>query len=353
MVAPVTGPYVTYPSNPYTDSFRRWRRQKPPYDIPLEFKFYEYYGKGVTGGSGGYSVGKQATLSSANFDKSRQQDHAYNVAYSRLQSMMGERSGWAETFAQINKTRSTINGRALQLARFVSALRRFDIKRAERILRSPAPYSVSRRKGVAQNWLEWQYGIAPVLNDFQNSMSTLVNTDFGFQFLKGRGKSSTYYNTHSYSSSPDGSWARANDVATAQVTVTCRTRARITNPNLFLANQLGILDTALPWKMIPFSFVVDWFINVEQVLSSVTDWYGVQLQYPHRTIFWKGSGLKTSSTWVKSSQYYSWSSLDRSFCEVDRIMGLPSPKLVMKPFKAWSIKRAANAIALVVSVLGK
>lgn len=350
MVAPVTGPFVAYPSEPFADLYRKWYRQKPPYTLPLEFRYYRYYGFYRYSGKYGSGSGKQADLGSNSFSKRTQaQNQAYSVAYDRLRSKVNDKAGWAENFAQINKTRESLVGRCVQLANFTKALRRGDFVRAARTLRTPVPSRVSNRKAVSQNFLEYEYGIKPLISDIQSSWSILTS-DPDWKLVKGRGRSTVSENWSSYSSG-SGTIVSIIDTPSAFVDVSCQCYVRVVNPNLYLANQLGILDVALPWKLIPFSFIVDWFVNVEQVLSSVTDWYGLAVDRPHRTVFWKGSDVRTYSR--SGSSDYLYSTLNRNFCEVDRYLDIPSPNLVIKAFKGFSVERGAQAIALVLSVLGK
>jgi hypothetical protein len=129
---------------------------------------------------------------------------------------------------------------------------------------------------------------------------------------------------------------------------------RVDNPNLFLANQLGLLDLALPWKLVPFSFLVDWFVNVEQMISSVSDWFGCTLIQPGTTAFARGSNTELSTTRHYAPPHlYTQSTRNQTSVELERSTGISGPALIVKPFKGLSVTRGATAIALVLSVLGK
>jgi hypothetical protein len=278
--------------------------------------------------------------------------HARNVAYERLKDAVYDQAGWGENLAQINKSRDLINRRATQLAKFVSAVRRGRFGEAARTLKVSFDPSIYKRGGMASTFLEYQYGIAPVVQDIQTSVNILTKTVFWHQRMKGRcrtGDSFKTLDTHvsgnwSYTYSAEGSY---------RITSTCYTGIRVDNPNLFLANQLGVLDTALPWKLIPFSFVVDWFVNVEQVLSSMTDWYGCSLLHPHWTDFvTMHDHFRDSQTNAITGEYV-WSEVDRTAVEMRRSLGLPAPELVVKPFRGLSLKRGIESISLIVAVLGR
>ena len=52
----------------------------------------------------------------------------------------------------------------------------------------------------------------------------------------------------------------------------------ISSPNSLKANQLGLVNPAsVAWELIPFSFLVDWFLPVGKFLESYTDTVGMQL----------------------------------------------------------------------------
>jgi hypothetical protein len=73
--------------------------------------------------------------------------------------------------------------------------------------------------------------------------------------------------------------------------VKCGCEAQITNPNLALAQSLGLVNPfATAWELMPWSFVVDYFINVNQFVNCLTDEYGVALSKPFtRETMWSFS----------------------------------------------------------------
>lgn len=52
-------------------------------------------------------------------------------------------------------------------------------------------------------------------------------------------------------------------------------RFSMKHPNLSGANSLGLVNLqALAWELVPMSFVVDWFVNIGDVLRNMTSFYG-------------------------------------------------------------------------------
>lgn len=134
----------------------------------------------------------------------------------------------------------------------------------------------------------------------------------------------------------------------------------VSNPNLWLANQLGLINPGtIALELVPFSFVFGWFVNLEQVISSMTDLYGLTLSNGWKSLAFNG---------VYQMTYYGqykWSELvngvpttiigaphTRSFGQVvstmKRDLGLLRPVLHIAPLKAPHWRRAATAVSLLV-----
>lgn len=351
-------------SYPYAHLYQNGATQAKPYIHPLPYEMSYLYGRRSDRLSFTGSPDIVEDVKSLDFDlwndpiASPHWTPLRNLAYERLRSQLGPSSGWAENLAQINKTRSSIIQRSVQLASVASAIRKCRFGDAARALRTPIPSGVSNRKAAAQNFLEFEYGWKPLFQDLVASADALTSFPEIRRPLRGLA-TQTVQSLDRYRSS-GSTWNHYNYTEViGSVGCSMQTIAVITNPNLFLANQLGLIDFALPWKLIPFSFVVDWFVNVEQVLSSVSDWYGVSLQDSQMT--WWSKGVKNHRVRNYAWQYATipyWDEVytrdfERESVHVQRLLGFPGPTLAVKPFKGFSIERGAQAISLVLSVLGK
>lgn len=363
MVAPVSGPFIENISGTYSDQTIQRMRQRPPFDLPLYYSNVRLFGvRQTTRFSYGEPLFEQ-TIKEPNWnarwvgDFYRYQADAINQAYERLRSEVKSQAGWAENFAQINKTRSLITNRSVQLATFIGALRRGQFKKAARVLQTPVPSGAKWHKKLAGNFLEFEYGIKPIIQDIQESTKILLSdpgerrVSSSSSFNLGEGTSQTW--------SQYGGTVNTSE----QITRSCSYNrksgcyVRVTNANVALANQLGLIDLALPWKLVPFSFIVDWFINVEQVISSVTDWYGFSLTKPYSVEKISGSYKRVyHQTQVLSNDptimtYKLDSTETKNSYEFTRGTSIPGPTLTVRPFKGFSLSRASQALALVVAVL--
>lgn len=355
MVAPITGPTVQSVSFPFASLTRSRYRQAKPYNLPLPYTSDYRYGMNVSSDYSGFSSRtKQTTFTTTHFaDYNKHLVAARNKCYDKLKSKFSDQAGWAENLAQITKTRDSFVGRCVQLGRFTTALRSGDFSRAARVLRSPVPGSVSRRKGVAQNFLEWEYGWKPLLNDLDSSWNILCG-DPGERPIEAATRATVFENINQITGGGN-SGTSLRDFAQADLRVSMGALVRVTNPNLFLANQLGLIDLALPWKLLPFSFVIDWFVNVEQCISSYTDWFGCQLTNQWSNTYVRMTRTSRSYTYWMNGVTPAWSKtdLDQDSILLQRATTIPGPTLQVKPFQGFSLERGAQAISLVLSVLGK
>lgn len=364
MVAPVSGPFSEAFGGSYTVGSRIWFRQKPPYNLVLGYLYGKSYGKNtlVVDHDDFYSnVSSQRSYQPAEFYN----DHyswtvLRNKAYEALMSSMNSSSaGWAENLAQANKSRDMIVNRMTQMGRFVGHLRRGRFKSAALALKTPVPRNVSTKKAISQNFLEYEYGLKPLMSDVQSSIEFL-STDFGAKRIRGQARSGY---TNKYAPPQVPGWATSGTIVEiVNQRVKCYANVRITNPNLFAARQLGLIDFALPWKLLPFSFVVDWFGNVEQVLSSFSDLYGVQLENPGTTEAFEGhcdeayTEFRLGEAWKggdPSKYQRHLSTYNATTVRIHRSSGIPTPTLIFPPFKGFSVRRGAQAAALIFAVLGK
>lgn len=363
---PVTGPHFRDLSGSFSLGSMRWYRQRPPFNLVLPFELLRATGKLDTVID---HFDYNATFSSFSQLSIPEYDWQHtswvvlrNQAYAKFIDKMSDSAGWAENLAQANKARKMVVDRVLQIWRFLEILKRPSFKgqfrRAARVLRTPTPSRVSHKKAVSQNFLEYEYGLKPLISDISSSLAYL-DLDFGTRRISGISRSGTTEVVIPYTEG----WDTSGKIVTiVNQTVKIYANVRVSNPNLFAAKQLGLIDIALPWKLIPFSFVVDWFGNVEKVLSSYTDFYGVTLEHPGTTF---GLVASRSHQILEVRQPGPWqggdpsrfmrnaSTLNQQLIRIQRSTGIQAPTLIFPPFRGFSMLRGAQAAALIFAVLGK
>lgn len=362
MAEPVSGPiFESYGSDGDVYWYKKRMRQAPPYTMQLPYETKVHYGKGTrTEGqsSGLYAPGRANAWDPTTLpDWDRYYGDAVSRAYDRIKSAIGERAGWGETLAQVNSTREMLTNRCEQLARVVVKIRRRDFAGLRREF-GPVPHvsgkpesSGRRRKNVASSFLEYSYGWKPLVQDIWTSCD-ILQRPIGVEKVTGSASSHHVYNYTYRDNDPQGQ-AGIDQKSTAKVSVKMGAGVSISNPNLWLANQLGLVNPVVTaWQVLPFSLVVDWFANVEQYLSASSDFYGLHITNAWTTSFYRGreTYVAFGGPYDPPDQRWSYGSETEGIGMV-REAGLKAPPLIIRPFKGFSLARAANAIALVVAVL--
>lgn len=254
-----------------------------------------------------------------------------------------------------------ITARADLLRRAYKALRSFNLPEVARLL----SLSKRQRKLVegrirkystferpTQLWLEYWMGWAPLMGDIALALDTLTKApplnqriNVGVSFSDS---TRTVYDNSSY-----GSFQV--DTKGTKGTLQFYGKATIINHNLNLANTLGLANPiATAWQLVPFSFIVDWFTNVGQILSSLNAFAGVSFSgtgYGYRVdVTGSRSGWRRVATTAPPfyrTVYVSYSGT--SVTKGRSPGGLPTPQLTIDLPKL-SLTRAATAVSLLTEI---
>jgi hypothetical protein len=188
--------------------------------------------------------------------------------------------------AQLGKTSQMVVGTLGKLGRSMLALKRGDFSTAARQLGAKPRTSRLTTKDVSGRWLELQYGWLPLLGDCYEAAKAYENITKGPRSY--RSTSSAYREgTFNYSASP------GTESCTQQFFRSHRYIYEGTE-QMSSARQLGLTDPlSVLWEVIPYSFVVDWFIPIGDYLSNIN-------QIPYLTGRWlvcNVIGTKGSPVW--------------------------------------------------------
>lgn len=271
-------------------------------------------------------------------------ENAHSKAYDDLKASLGDSSQLAASLAEWRSSANSINDNAQQLLMLAIAVRKRQWKAIPVILGKKRRSQKWHRRlptEFANRWLEYSFGWKPLIQDIWNALDVLQRPPPP-QVVRGRGTSR-------------GQWIFKGPVPNRE-TFVCQSVVRVqligdvevSNPNLWLLNQLGLINPAsVAWELVPWSFVVDWFTNLGQVIGSVTDFAGLTLSDTATTV----TGYTTTSyTWVEPNgslyDYFVGSNL-----QVARTSGFQSPAIYIKPFHGFSVARGANALSLAIQQL--
>jgi hypothetical protein len=266
----------------------------------------------------------------------------------------------AQDFAQIGQTTRLITNTCKRLVKSVTALKHGNIPGAVRALwdghmpryngRGP-----SLSKSLASNWLELQYGWKPLIQDVKASMDALkrLNSANGLLVHRVTGSAKVQTTTDSPIISLVGTNGRiGTHYLSAETTVKYVLRYKIDDKLKAFLAQTGFTNPInLVWEIVPFSFVVDWFIPIGPYLETLSSWDGLVFVDGSKTTFTRG----VQNSIVDAAETFSGINYEHHFRYNRRTVLLDRVKLNTFPttklptdFKNGlaSVTHATNALAL-------
>lgn len=195
-------------------------------------------------------------------------------------------------------------------------------------------------KSLANGWLLFSYGVKPLAEDCYAVMKTLTS-DVKPRTVRSRKCSAKA----EYVVSSDTSGNRM--VRSLDVGIVMRGDVKVINHDIFLLSKMG-LTNPVQWVLegIPFSFVVDWFSNLSDVVNAMTELGGLSItgtctserhtQTETRTLVYPLSAKANSHQKVRFDQI--------------RKLGYQPPKLQFA-YERFGWQRGLNAISLLVGFL--
>lgn len=191
-----------------------------------------------------------------------------NDLYARVQGKLrGGGASLGVTLASMGQSMEMISNRFLDVNNIMQvALRRR--RNVQPIRRNRG----ARARMLADDVLEVQFGWKPFIDDIFNALNVMTSNHSSPIRVGATKQISNPYPDTVSTGEPSGriSWtgkARIRVVATYTVT----------NPNLWLANRLGLVNPfQVAWDRVPWSWVVNMFVNTNQLIGSLTDEMGLE-----------------------------------------------------------------------------
>ena len=258
-----------------------------------------------------------------------------------------------QIYAERRKTIALIANRVGSLYRAYRSLKR-----------GRNPFRGNRRsnpKRAAELWLEYTYGWVPLVQDVYDILEFEKNNRPHKHISK---KVSDHFTVEEQTSGtlyPFVEWNRHNTIRCVR---TYRLGADIvvTDPGWAFLNQFDISNpAALAWELLPYSFVVDWFIPVGDWLRVMNATAGITFVNPYQII--KGHITEKSVLTIEagSGRFGDWNLigsgsnsgtefLEYGYKERQDSFQLSLPSL-FEPH--LTTKRAVSAIALLVQIFNR
>lgn len=270
----------------------------------------------------------------------------YNRAYGKFRdAAYGSNSQLGVFFAEWKQSFGMVSQRALGLAtaarhltngRFRQALNALSVS-PKRKHRNKVSNTANEASGL---WLEYWFGWSPSISDIYNSLEETV-TPLPVGYFEGGATSRDVRIAY-------GGW---KEKYTYQRAIRHKVggTVRVTNPNLFLFNQLGLVNPAsIAWELIPFSFLVDWVSDVGSYVESFTDFVGVEVQAP-----WSSHRLKFHD----ESDWFDWHIVGPpatvfGYASIRKTsIARPLPNMQITANLGQSLTRTASAVSLLTQLL--
>ncbi len=267
------------------------------------------------------------------------------------------------------RTADLVGSTAVNIANAYRNLRRGNFTKAAEDLGVPPAkrgrsrfnrdYAKRGAEAAAGGWLSLQYGWKPLLSDIYGSVDA----------IRRRNESAMYVTTHAGASrtTPERRYVSTvqNGLKNTQLVNGIKktdvrygvTYYKSPSPARTMA-QLGISNPLLlAWELVPYSFVVDWFLPVGSYLEGLDATNGLEFHSGYRTIF---SSVESTEIVTRSGEYneqytdsyFTTSSYKEVFVNRTPLTGFPSPMLPR--FKnPVSRDHLLNGLALLVNAFRK
>lgn len=268
-----------------------------------------------------------------------------NAVYEKFKSeVQGETSSLGIAFAQWKQSWGMVANRAYQLAKAAKSLYRGRFREFLDVLgiRPKARHKRKKRARASQAaslWLEYSFGWKPLAGDIYNAFLQLEEPIPVDDFAAAKMTVLESEVAHIYT--------------VTRVMLSQSATISLSNPNLYLANQLGLVNIGeVVFDGVPFSFVLDWFTDCQLWISSFSDWVGLRVDYPATSL----QRLILEETWVLGpGKIRLGTPCVRKGSMFHRSEGMikPLPNFDVMANLGKSIPRGANAMSLLTQILAK
>lgn len=277
--------------------------------------------------------------------------HVQNASYERLKDKIYNEIELGASLAEVGQAYSMIAKSATTLRKAYLAIRRGRFGDAAKALRMKfTPKGVSLHKSASANWLEYYFGWRPIVSDIYGACEILNNPIVGGQRVKAGRRDPYSIPTQSQNlGSVTRSWRLNGWIACTQ-----GCQVRFARPGgLHTLDAWGIDNPlSVAWEVTPFSFVIDWFVNVGDFIGSQTDFADLSLEnvFQSRRYELDLHGFVSVNPGFGNGEQ---NSSHTKYVYLVRTTSLSGIQLTIKKPLPWKSERAATAISLLVQLFLK
>lgn len=261
-------------------------------------------------------------------------------------------------YGERKRTMGLVGDTASRIGKSFTYLLRGQTRRAMNELGITSRRSAPRGSNIPNKWLELQYGWNPLLSDVYGACDGLANRNRDDWRVTAKA-TKTATREYTYSTSSSSPYRRK---VVTKVTRSAQARLDVVPSNevLISLSSLGVLNPlTLGWELLPYSFVVDWFLPVGNWLDSLDAAVGYECRGYSNSLFIKSVSKVTpyptytygSSGWVSEQ---SWTGAEKRIVYLDRQVSTSIPFPAFPRFKdPRSLGHMANGLALLASAFSK
>lgn len=196
-------------------------------------------------------------------------------------------------------------------------------------------------------WLQYTYGIKPLLGSIYGVADNLVDVHINrIKHVRARGTVSGKFSRLALTDYNNGTtvW-NANGVTKSSCTII----ASVENPRQDIARWASLNPASIAWELTPYSFVVDWFVDVGGYLRNLETGFLYNSRWVKgtRTDLWSGSGsinhTGTGDWTFRVSGPVNWCTIDRTILASYPLPDPPSLKVQLGSSRLLS---AASLLAV-------
>lgn len=207
---------------------------------------------------------------------------AFNAAFQQFKGKVDDHSLMLANLAELGDTFDSVSDTAFRVGsacgNFTSAvlaLKKGKIAQAKRHFKQGRKaLGVSNLKEfndtaagaiLAVNW-----ALRPVTNDVTKALSSATERKTGWRKITARGSSGVLL------TSKNGT---VTDIRNLRVAYRFGCEIRVVNPTLRKLRDTGLINPLqTAWELVPFSFVIDWFVNVGDHISALGMFTGLEVR---------------------------------------------------------------------------
>ena len=208
-----------------------------------------------------------------------------------LLKIKDQKVNYGETLAEMRKTIADLGETAKTLLRCYLYARKGKWARVLKELRIQKKHKFKAGKEVSGRWLELQFGWMPLMSDLKGTME-LIQEGFRkekYRFSAVRQITTPLTGDDVMSPVVDNPF---NHIEGSGVQITkVKIYSEVRNGDLHALTQIGLTDPLqVAWALVPFSFVLDWFLPIGSMLEGLGATKGLDFVSGTRTLAVKFRG---------------------------------------------------------------